>query len=417
MQTKIIYNSLAFVFLGICGCALERIPASITTGELPTDYNVLQPCLWQSLPQEHTSLFPSIRFIECKVVGQLVPEKAEFEFEYATELRGKQSNKVVELVELETGNNGAIYYLNYAPEDGVQESLGTWCGWFEDSDPIETNGLFPNEEGEVRVESDGGMVYRAEWNVDTPPRGLAFILCGLGGLQHSSKMLGNALLEDGWAIAYVYTVMNAPDFRTKIELSNEKHFAISAIELLDLKYCQVIAATQAIRHRMEQQLPSLTSLPIVLIGISAGALNTPAVYHEMKEDVDAVVLVAGGANIFDIIRKGAFTKWRYTNDGHIFTEDELRNIAIEYLKQPSRDPYHLASELPYDNLLILHAKFDAVVPAKYGDLLWKRAGQPERWIFYGGHLGLFMTFDKHALAIADWLDEKLIDQNQLIKIN
>lgn len=408
MQTKNFYNSLALIILSLCGCALERIPASIGTTELEADFNTLQPCLWQSLPQEHTSLFPSIRFIECKVVGQLIPEKAEFEFEFATELRGKQSNKVVELVKLETGNNGAMYYLNYVPRDGVQESLGTWCGWFEHSDQVETNGLLPNDDGEVHVESDGGMVYRAAWNVDTPPRGLAFILCGLGGLQHSSKMLGNALLEDGWAIVYVYTVMNAPDFRTKIELSNEKHYAISAIELLDLKYCQVIAATAAIRHRMEQQLPSLCSLPIALIGISAGALNTPAVYHEMKEDVDAVVLVAGGANLFDIIRTGAFTKWRYTDDdGKTFTNDELKSITTKYLQQPSRDPYHLARVLPRDNLLIVHAKFDAVVPAEYGDLLWKRAGQPERWIFYGGHLGLFMTFDKHAEGIADWLDEKI----------
>ena len=408
MQTKKFYNSLAILFPIICGCALERIPASVATSELSTGYTTLQPCLWQSLPQEHTSLFPSIRFIGCKVVGQLVPEEAEFEFKYASKLRGKQSNKVVELVELETGNNGAVYYLHYEPKDGIQESLGTWCGWFTDSDPIKTNGLLPNDEGEVRVESDGGMVYRAAWNVDAPPRGLAFILCGLGGLQHSSKTLGNALLEDGWAIVYVYTVMNAPDFRTKIELSNEKHYAISAIELLDLKYCQVIAATEAIRHRMEQQLPSLKSLPIALIGISAGALNTPAVYHEMKDDVDAVVLVAGGANLFDIIREGAFTKWRYTDgDGIAFTHNELKNITTEYLQQPSRDPYHLAPELPHDNVLIVHAKFDAVVPAKYGDLLWERAGQPERWIFYGGHLGLFMTFDKHAQGIADWLDAKI----------
>ncbi len=408
MQTKKFYNSLALLFPIICGCSLERIPASVSLIESPTYNHTFQPCLWQSLPQTQTTLFPSIRFIECKIVGQLVPEKAEFEFKYATELRGKQSNKVVELVELETGTNGAVYYLHYAPEDGVQESLGTWCGWFEDSDPIETTELLPTSEGEVRLESDGGMVYRAAWNVGTQPRGLAFILCGLGGLQHSSKMLGTALLEDGWAIVYLYTVMNAPDFKTKIELYSENQYATSAIELLDLKYCQVIAATNAIRHRMERQLPLLESSPLALIGISAGALNTPAVYHEMKEDVDAVVLVAGGANLFDIIRKGAFTKWRYTDDdGKTFTNDELKSIAVEYLQQPSRDPYHLVPEIPRDKLLIVHAKFDAVVPAEYGDLLWKRAGQPERWIFYGGHLGLFMTFDKHAQGIADWLDERI----------
>ena len=115
MQTKIIYNSLAFVFLSICGCALERIPASVSVSD-SQQYNIkIEPCVWQSFQQTHTSLFPSIRPIDCEVVGQLVPETVEFKFEMGTELRGQQSNKVVESVELETGNNGVMYYLNYAP--------------------------------------------------------------------------------------------------------------------------------------------------------------------------------------------------------------------------------------------------------------------------------------------------------------
>ena len=392
----------------ICGCALERIPASISSRDLHTSSPAFEPCDWQSLPETKTTLFPGIRLIECEVVGQLVPEKATFEFKYSTELRGKQSNKVIDRVELETGNDGAIYYLNYAPNEGVQYSLGQWCGWFNDSIVPTQKELQPDEDGEVHVESDGGVVYRAAWNVGESPRGLAFILCGLGGLQHSSKMMGKSLLEDGWAIVYVYTVMNTPDFKSKIELSDEKQYATSAIELFKTKFCQVIAATKALRIRMENQLPSLTSLPVVLVGISAGALNTPAVYHEMKEDVDAVILIAGGANIFDIMQEGAFTKWNFTrNDGNNFTNDELRIIEIDYLNEPSRDPYHLAPTLPHDKTLIVHAKYDAVVPATSGNLLYERAGYPERWVYSGGHLGLLMSFDKHSDEIADWLNAKI----------
>jgi hypothetical protein len=46
-----------------------------------------------------------------------------------------------------------------------------------------------------------------------------------------------------------------------------------------------------------------------------------------------------------------------------------------------------------------------------GDLLWERAGRPERWIFSGGHLGLFMTFRWHVSDIAQWIDSKTTPQS------
>ena len=178
--------------------------------------------------------------------------------------------------------------------------------------------------------------------------------------------------------------------------------------MFDHKYTQIINSTQAIREMMEVKIPSLARSPIVLIGISAGALNAPAVFNAFNGDVDAIILVAGGANMLSIVQDGAFTKWRFTHDdGEKFSMDELLNIEFEYLHLPSRDPYHLAPELPRDNTLIIHAKWDAVVPAKNGDLLWERAGKPERWVYPSGHLGLFMTFHWHCDDIVRWLDSKI----------
>ncbi|HJN71868.1 MAG TPA: hypothetical protein QF528_04665, partial [Phycisphaerales bacterium] len=122
-------------------------------------------------------------------------------------------------------------------------------------------------------------------------------------------------------------------------------------------------------------------------------------YHELQNDVDAVVLIAGGANQFEIVQDGTFTKWKFSKMFTPYTD------STAYLNTPSRDPYFLAPELP-ENTLLVHAKWDKVVPAKNGDLLWKRAGKPERWIFSGGHLGLFATFDWHADDIVNWLQQK-----------
>ena len=176
---------------------------------------------------------------------------------------------------------------------------------------------------------------------------------------------------------------------------------LEIVNLFDKKYCQVITATKSIQQIVKQKLPQIRSLPLVLLGISAGALNTPAVYHELRSEVDAVVLIAGGANMFEIVQEGAFTRWNFSKKMSTpYTDD------AEYLALPSRDPYYLAPELP-ENTLLVHAKWDKVVPAKNGDLLWQRAGQPERWIFSGGHLGLFMTFDWCADDIVAWIDTKV----------
>ena len=399
---------LLLQFLALCaGCSMERVPAS-TQKNTPLPIYEFTTCEFHAFPDDNISLLPSIRLIDCKVEHDVAPEDVEFEFTHKKgEILGKQSKNLITEINLETGVDGLIYYLNYAPDRGTQDSLGRWCCWNSMTDVPTTESLQPDELNAVHVESDGGIVYRASWNVGRRPQGLVFILCGLGGMQHSSKVLGDTLVRDGWAVVYLYTVLNVPDYNMKVKLEGDDPVT-SAIELFNYKYCRVIAATKAIRKRMETQLPSLIKAPLALIGISAGALNAPAVYHELREEVDAVVLVAGGANMFDIVQEGAFTNWKFTDaDENMFSIEELAAMNEHYLQTPSRDPYFLAPGLPHDKTLIIHAKWDEVVPTENGDLLYERAGKPERWIYPSGHLGLFATFEWHADDIAKWLDSKI----------
>jgi len=395
----------AICFFSVCiGCSMERVPVSVQK-TVPLPRYDFAPCEFHAFPVKNTSLLPSIRCIDCEVEHELAPETVEFEFTHNNgEIFGKQTRKRIDEVNLDTNELGVIYYLNYAPENGVQDSLGRWCCWNLDSEVPTYEQMLPDELNAVHIVSDGGIVYRASWNIGKQPRGLAMLLCGLGGMQHSSKTLGSELLQEGWAVVYVYTVLNVPEYRMKVKLKGANPIG-TAIEIFDAKYCHVIAATKAIRSRMEQQLPRLRTAPLALIGISAGALNTPAVYRELQSEVDAVILVAGGANMFDIVQDGAFTNWKFTDyEGNTFTHTELQQMNNSFLNTPSRDAYFLAPELPREHTLIIHAKWDAVVPAENGDLLWERAGHPERWVYPSGHLGLFMTFGWHSPDIARWLN-------------
>jgi hypothetical protein len=402
---KILFLSISVLVLH--GCTMERVPASVQKTSVSIQIDAAA-CSLHAFPASTTSLLPNIRLIDCEVKSDIDPELVEFEFEHiGGEIFGAQTGKRIEEVTLITNEFGLIYYLNYVPIHGIQQTLGRWCCWDEDSEVPSNHDLLPNELDAIHVKSDGGMVYRASWKYNQEPKGLAFILCGLGGMQHSSKTLGAELLKDGWAVVYMLTVLNVPDYSLEVTLEGE-YPASAAINLFDKKYCQVITATKAIRERMEEQLPSLQHLPLALIGISAGALNTPAVYHELQDDVDAVVLVAGGANMFTIVQDGVFTNWHFVDEQKKrFSNDELKMIEAEYLRIPSRDPYFLAPELPRDRTLIIHAKWDKIVPAKNGDLLYNRAGKPERWIYPSGHLGLFATFSSHAPEIVTWIDSKI----------
>jgi len=379
---------------------MHRSPASIGRKPIPVQTDEITTCDWQALPEAKKDLLTDVKTITCELVNGLCPEIMEFSLIPSQgKTRTKHSRKLTDSFWLQTGEFGANYYLEYSPKKDFRECVGRWCGWSSKLKQPTIKQLLPDKEGSVHVKSDGGLAYRLIWKTNKPVRGLTFVYCGLGGLQHASKIMGNELLNDGWAIVYVYTVLNAPKYNTNILLTQEDA-AQEIVRLFDVKYCQVITATKSILQIVEQKLPMIDSLPLALVGISAGALNTPAVFHELQNEVDAVVLIAGGANMFGIVQKGAFTKWEFSKMFIPYTND------AEYLSIPSRDPYYLAPELP-ENTLLVHAKWDKIVPAMYGDQLWERAGKPERWTFNGGHLGLFMTFWWHADDIVDWLNFRL----------
>ena len=68
----------------------------------------------------------------------------------------------------------------------------------------------------------------------------------------------------------------------------------------------------------------------------------------------------------------------------------LARFVEPVLRESQLDPYHTAGAIRELPVLMLHARYDQIVPASAGELLYQRLGQPERWSFASGHLGLFM---------------------------
>jgi predicted esterase len=165
-------------------------------------------------------------------------------------------------------------------------------------------------------------------------------------------------------------------------------------------------AAEALVDYIRTQRADLHGLPIVVVGFSAGALATPAAVARIREDVDAVVLIGGAADLFLVSQDSTLT------DGGLRlrcgekkidrkTRDRLHEL---YLRHTRLDPYQTAAALRGLPVLQVHASRDRWVPAKAGRLLTERLGKPDVMLCRGGHQVLFYLLPGQAKAIADWVE-------------
>ena len=85
---------------------------------------------------------------------------------------------------------------------------------------------------------------------------------------------------------------------------------------------------------------------------------------------------------------------------------EFANDAFD---QCRLDPARTASSLASTPTLMLHAKYDRIVPARTGDSLYTSLGRPERWSYRIGHSGLCAILPWKAKHILNWLEDVTAD--------
>ena len=405
MVTLMMLNSMkpyCLLILLCSGCSIEKYMPDVTYKQPQIDVSRLQPCDWHALQVSETNMLDGLHEINIQVQTPIKKVKDDILLQLDWDdgiAKGTHSKKIIQDVVLTTGDDGAQYEIVYEQVSGFHETLGVWFNWNADHQ-VPYHALQPNEIGNINLNPDGAIVYRIHQNINVPSKGVAFVVCGIGGMQYASTQLGSALLEDGWTVAYLFSVITTPDIGQNIPIDGTPE---SLIDLFNNKYCQLISAAKAI----QSELRVTDSNRFVLLGISAGALNTPAIYEALPVKPECVVLIAGGANMADIVQEGAVTNWDFVVDGNFLTLEQRQTLSDEYLKTFSRDPFHLSALLPHEKTLLLHAKWDKIVPAENGDLLWESGGNPERWVYPSGHLGLFATFHEHAGEITEWIQGKM----------
>lgn len=152
--------------------------------------------------------------------------------------------------------------------------------------------------------------------------------------------------------------------------------------------------------------PELADAKIIAIGFSGGAMVMPAVIALQPERFSHAVLVGGGADWWLIQSRSNYADWidalRVGWTGSPTEEIERRADEI-YLGLNPLDGYHTASELKNVRTLMIQGNADLAVPSNLGDLLWERAGRPERWLDSHSHESLFLSLPLQFDRLMTWL--------------
>jgi len=158
--------------------------------------------------------------------------------------------------------------------------------------------------------------------------------------------------------------------------------------------------------------------PVVLMGMSGGAMALPTVFAYAPERYDAAVLIAGGGNFLEISARSNYTKWI---DAIEFDADPieegvqplvgelLERVSDRYLTHARLDALQTAPALASVPTLVLHADRDRAVPASTGEALHRALGEPERWVYAMGHELIFLTLPTQIPKIESWAVDRVID--------
>lgn len=173
------------------------------------------------------------------------------------------------------------------------------------------------------------------------------------------------------------------------------------------------AADAAVEHVLNQRRV-LRDKPVVLAGMSGGAMVMPTVYAYAPDRYAAAVLIAGGANSVKISALSNYADWIDAvvldwdpeNPASTGTPgaERLERVSSAYLGASRLDATHTAPEMTDIPVLMLHASRDRAVPAATGEALWRLLDRPERWSYAVGHEMIFVMLPTQAGRLQRWID-------------
>ncbi|MBL8887247.1 MAG: alpha/beta hydrolase [Phycisphaerales bacterium] len=158
----------------------------------------------------------------------------------------------------------------------------------------------------------------------------------------------------------------------------------------------------------DKHAPSQSDKPLIVVGCSGGAPAAVAFASLHRDHLAGLILVGAGGDLVELLQRTDLNsdrdvvKWR---DDTPLSEQQ-RALATSFNSHCLVDPLITGKSIPTDRVLMVHARFDSVVPSDLGDKLWESLGRPERWKFFGGHRLLFYRLSSYSKDLANWAESR-----------
>lgn len=241
-------------------------------------------------------------------------------------------------------------------------------------------------------------------------RGVVVLLPGMFGTpQPVIHTTVRRLRAGGWSVLRMLSHPGRFTQRStfKIDPGDIDSAGAAIARVFDDRAAEVAYSVEGAIEHVHTLRPALRDLRHVLLGMSGGAMALPAVHARTPDLYDAAVLIAGGSNFLRINMLSNYADWidSVELDWESPPSQAQRERLLEsYLERATLDAYNTAPLLRSKPVLVLHAARDKAVPAMTGEELWRRLGEPERWVFPVGHELIFAALPFQLDRLIGWLD-------------
>jgi pimeloyl-ACP methyl ester carboxylesterase len=192
--------------------------------------------------------------------------------------------------------------------------------------------------------------------------------------------------------------------RQKLLVARYLQYALSYGAYLFASTTQSACAAEAALQDLECIDSRTIGSPVVVVGVSNGAMLSPGVAALLSERVRAVVLLAGGGTFFDVSVTSSLVADRPTPEAFASVRGE---VLRAYREANPLDAIAAAPMISRTPVLQIVPMFDHIVPTRLQMDLWRALGKPERWDVPFGHIGM-MVFEASIFERVDgWLRAQL----------
>lgn len=227
-----------------------------------------------------------------------------------------------------------------------------------------------------------------------PVTGTCIVLPGVLGPSIVEVRLAE-LVRQGWRVVTFETTDLLRPMRVQVRGRFAGAAAKSVPRIVDAEFADSAFAVELLVASLPLAEERATGAPLVLVGVSLGALELPACAARLREvglpTPDAAVFFGGGLGLDEVLIDGAAGREWLRLGGLQPPDDE--KTRIEWRKtlaaKSELAPEHCLPALQGVRTLQMDGQFDRVVPTTTGDRLWRELGWPERWQYPVGHVGLF----------------------------